>query len=170
MAVNSLIILIIISSSFIPFINCSINLLYLSLYPSLFATILRWLIHSSVFSFCSLINLQHCNEKIVSLCWHLNYSFNTLSNSMLVLHFSCHSSFKSVQILLSLTNTILSGPSCFPVCCSYYSWKCSLPLFHNFHISWCLSATLQLKWGCFSARTPDPSTVSAGLASSQHNK
>ena len=46
-----------------------------------------------IFIFFSLIGLQYCNEKIVSLCWGLNLSLKTWNNLNFVLHFSCSLSF-----------------------------------------------------------------------------
>ena len=55
-------------SSFMPLINFSFSLLSFSLYPHSFAFILWWPTNSFEFSFCFLINLQYCNDKIISLC------------------------------------------------------------------------------------------------------
>ena len=59
---------VIISSLIMPLIDCSIILLSFSLYLHSFALNLRQPIHSSAFSLCFLISLQHCKDIIVSLC------------------------------------------------------------------------------------------------------
>ena len=93
------IILIIISSTVMPFINCSINLPSFSLYLPLFAFILSCLINSLTFSFCSLVILQHCNDKIVSLCWSLNLLLNPSNYPMFTLLFSFSSSIHFIRPL-----------------------------------------------------------------------
>ena len=82
---------VIISSLFMPLINCSISLLSLCLHS--FDFTLRHLIHSSTLSLCSPISLQYCKDSIVSLCHGLNFSLNTSNNPTLVLHFPCSHSF-----------------------------------------------------------------------------
>ena len=88
-AVSYPVISVIISSSFMPFMNCSFDLLSLSLYLHSFAFILRWPIHSWELLLCSLINIQYCYDNIVSLLWGLNLSLNSSNNLVLILHFSC---------------------------------------------------------------------------------
>ena len=93
-AANSLIISVIISSPFIPCLNCSFNLLSSYLYPHLSTFILRLPINFSAFLFCCLASVQYCNGKIVSFCWGLNFSLNISNNPTLILHLFCSSSFK----------------------------------------------------------------------------
>ena len=82
---SSLNVSVIISSSWISFINCSFNLLLsFTLYLHWFAFTLRGPIHSSALPLSSLPNLQYCSKSIVSLCWGLIFSFTTSSSPALI--------------------------------------------------------------------------------------
>ena len=87
--VSSLIISVILLSSFILFINCSLGF-HLSFVNTFLAFLQRWPIHClACFLFCE--DLHYCNNNMVSLSCGLNRSLNTLNSPVLVLHLSCSS-------------------------------------------------------------------------------
>ena len=120
-----------IPSSFMTFINSSFNLLSSSLYLHSCAFILGWCIYSSQFLFCFHVKLQYHNYNIVSLCCGLNLSISTQTVLCLFYIFPFPYHLESVQVWVPprLPISVLMGLSCFLVYYSYWSWKCSLPLF-----------------------------------------
>ena len=87
--VSSLIISAVMTTLFTPLINCSFSLLSFSLYLHSVVLIRNLLIHSSAVSSLWLPSLQYWSNNIVSLCYSLNFSFNTLNNLAIVWHGSC---------------------------------------------------------------------------------
>ena len=101
--VSSLMMSVIIMSSLISFRDCSFMHLSFPLYSHSLALIFNWPIHSSAISFSFILSLHYCHDKIVSLCWSLNFSLHILKSPMLDLHFPFSSLF-SVCVTLSPTH------------------------------------------------------------------
>ena len=79
-AVSSLIISYVMTSSFILIMNNSYSHLSFSLFLYFVDFILNMAVHSSAVSSAFLLNLQCWSDSIVSLCHDLNLSFNILNN------------------------------------------------------------------------------------------
>ena len=124
--VSFLMISVIIWSSLIQLMNCSLNLLSFSLYLHSFVLTPRWPIHSSAFSFTSLIILHYLSDNIVLLCWGSNFSFRTLTALFSSCTFTSHCNlmFGWVWVLHNLASSLLLAPFCFPVYCNYLLEKC----------------------------------------------
>ena len=93
--VHAHIISVIVSSLFMPLINCSFRHLSFYLYSHSFTLSQKCPIHSLAYSPCCLISSEYCKDSMVSLCCGFNCSLSISNSPMLVCHFLCSLSFNA---------------------------------------------------------------------------
>ena len=127
---ESLIILTMMASSFMPLMNCSFSLLSFSLYLHSAAFTCNLSIHSCMDSLLLLPSLQYWNDNIVLLYCGLNFSLSILNSPPAVLHttFSnfvkaCMNCSPSLPILFSMIGTFSAPFSSYGlVCCIFITF------------------------------------------------